>query len=536
MSTGMRKEAMDDTYEDQSDNEEAEDELESRSVRRSSRRSSSREHSPGRAPLGLLGIVGAILVTLIYVYGFFHYGLVDDDIHRGVAWFACALLGSWGCLFYTLNKRKTTFRNPVEYIVLLLFFMIIWSGLQLLPLPSGLILTLSPIWSDIKASYDASGIDFPSHITLATSPEQGLRSWHQLVAATAFFLGALALASRKGGARTLVALVVVGGLLEGLIGFLKFALGGEERTYGVIYNPNHHAAFIAMSLMLSIGVLYSIRGSEWARLGTHRSDQVVAMSGVFLVGAIGWFVSFSRGSILTTAMVVIVWVMIEVWHEWKEAMESRSTQATISGLLREVPKDKLVIALGVFIFLVAFSFMHGGLSERIERGRSDSFLSFGGRTELSVATLKGLPETYFLGVGLRGAEFSINRHLSENVTGRKIAVWTHSDWAQIVSELGLPFIIGSGIILFFMIRSSRDWWELKTKRSSWQDRLLMRASLAGILVGLIHALGEFHLRIPLVSFQFLILVALFFGRGTRWVMGDQLSSRRRRVFSLDRRQ
>jgi len=57
----------------------------------------------------------------------------------------------------------------------------------------------------------------------------------------------------------------------------------------------------------------------------------------------------------------------------------------------------------------------------------------------------------------------------------------------------------------------RALWQLRrdpARKIHWREGHFTRAALAGMLIALAQALSDFHLRIPLIAFQFLILLAL----------------------------
>lgn len=153
--------------------------------------------------------------------------------------------------------------------------------------------------------------------------------------------------------------------------------------------------------------------------------------------------------------------------------------------------------------LLGFSSAIEGFMGRAENNVGD----FLGRVAYWKATLAGWGRSPILGLGLGGTEAAINRFLTDRPTSVQ-AVWSHNDYVQVFAELGLA---GSAALLAgiacFGFRARLEWME---QGPALGRRLggMRLAILAGLAMTLIHALFDFHLRLPLVGFQFLLLSAL----------------------------
>jgi O-antigen ligase len=131
----------------------------------------------------------------------------------------------------------------------------------------------------------------------------------------------------------------------------------------------------------------------------------------------------------------------------------------------------------------------------------------GGRAAYWLATLKGLAQVPLLGLGLGGAEASINRFLLGRPTS-VLAVWSHNDYVQVVSELGLMWtalVLGA---LGWFLRCFKREWDDGSRILGRRMRGFRRAALAGMAITLVHAFFDFHLRLPIVGFHFLLVGAL----------------------------
>jgi O-antigen ligase len=141
-----------------------------------------------------------------------------------------------------------------------------------------------------------------------------------------------------------------------------------------------------------------------------------------------------------------------------------------------------------------------------ERGWWTDEMEGQGRIDLWRATWMGLMESPWLGLGPAGAETAMNRF--SIMPNFQAPVWSHNDYVQMISELGLPVAaLCLAVLLAAVYAFARD-WAAGSRRIAWSEGLLARAATVGVVVALAHAVTDFHLRIPLVGFSFLILLAV----------------------------
>jgi O-antigen ligase len=155
-----------------------------------------------------------------------------------------------------------------------------------------------------------------------------------------------------------------------------------------------------------------------------------------------------------------------------------------------------VVLILVVCAVVVFEALFARLSE-LEAGSST-------RVDSWRATLVGLQNSNFLGLGLGGAEFAMKRF--ETTSGATATVWSHNDWVQIVAEVGIVGIVAIGVFGFLLIRSLIADWRRRSLYS-WDRRRIGRAAWAGCAALILHAFVEFHLRIPTVGLAFLAMLA-----------------------------
>ncbi len=473
-----------------------------------------------------------IVVWLILIGGFFSLGYVVNPLLRGWAWLACGLLGAWSAIGLGAGRWGGSGLRTARCGMAVLAIPILWCGFQLIPLSSDFVLRISPVQREIQTSFREAGLSLQGKISLAHSPAKGLRSWNQLVASGLFFAGVCLLTARRSCSLRLCALVALVSLAEGWIGAIRYAKG-VPRASGAIFNSNHHAALVVMGLPL-----YFARLVQWKRYSPRLrygsimsgSNPLLLFYGLGLVAIIGWLAAISRGSLILSGGVLVVWIVIEFWGALRELREGEKipVSALLIGLLAGV-----VFSLSLAALVTSSSIYQGFAT----RGWKDE-LSGAGRMELWRATAEALMQTPWLGLGLFGTENALNQYGAMPMT--LIPIRSHNDYVQIIAEMGVP---ASAVALMFLgrmlVSMIRD-WSGRIRRSDWSRGLMQRAALAGVLAALAHAAVDFHLRIPEIGFVFLILLALAVNEGTLLISSGRLArlwsfkGKKRRVEREDR--
>jgi hypothetical protein len=442
-----------------------------------------------------------LMVDALIVLGFFSHGFALEGAARAWGWMGCACLGAWAAAGWAAGRWDGPAMAPARWLALAWAVALAWTAFQLTPLPAEWVRALSPPWDETLRAMAAADLALPKKIPLAQSPEQGWRSWGQMLAAGMFFAGVYPMASRRAGARRLAFRAAAIALLEGWLGALSLAFAGAARASGAIYNPNHHAVAVFMGMPLVIAGLLAWRRRRLAEsegdlpLSADPALFAFGLAAVALVGGLG---SLSRGALAAGALGAAVWMFWERRASFRPVFESDN--AGLSGRGAKIALTAL--AVGLALLLAAAGGLGGDLLKRLDGPSGEST----GRLALIRATGRGLAESRFLGLGLGGTESALNRHAEQAVS--KVAIWTHCDWVQLPTELGLP---GAVLILLALAGLPKAWRQsrLAGDRAFFAEGSWMaRAAAAGVLIGLLHAGGDFALRIPLIGFQFLTLAAL----------------------------
>jgi hypothetical protein len=433
-----------------------------------------------------------------------HRGYAAVDMARAWVYLGCAMLGVWSLVGWAAGRWSSREYVRGKWLLFVMVLGILFGGVHLIPLPTSFVRSVSPLWDEILRSFSASGIEQPPRIPLAVAPEKGWSGWNQLVACTLFFAGVFVLATRKHGFRFLSWLAGLLAVMEGIFGVFNYTLGGAQRGYGAIFNPNHHAVFVFMGLPMYLACV-----RDWRRrkinpdLALGASDPLMLFAGLFVLALIGALLSFSRGILIIGGGILVGWILFEMYGAWRYGGEAPGREDRNAGGLKRMAESFFVILLvGIsLVALIFFASLTGGFRDRFSTPQGPA-----GRWDLVRATWRGLEQSRYLGYGLGGSEYIINRHAQWPTTTN--AIWTHNDYVQVAGELGLPALLVLGIACAGMAVSHGRIRREGARKIQWRERHFARAALAGILIALAQALSDFHLRIPLVAFLFLILLAL----------------------------
>ena len=435
------------------------------------------------------------LLALVLLGGLVSKGYAAPDALRAWAFAACAMAA--GVLLLTPMRRGVP---PHAWIVSsFLLIPLVVGGLFAIPLPTGLVTTLMPYWSEWAETRLAVGLDVPSRVPLGLAPSTAWATWNHWMASACIAVACLMLARRDGGRTVLLWAVVAVGLLEGWAG-VAISAQGEKRAFGLIFNPNHHAALVLLVLPVAVALLCNRASSQSREAGSDagRQDVTWFMGGVVAVAALGWLLSLSRGSVAAGMLVFCA------WGTWELAVLSA---AGVSPTLKRLMPVALAVA-GLGGVVLWFAGAPAELIRRLDPG-ADGF----GRLDLWLATLQGFVDNRFMGIGLGGAEFALECNLTEVAT-RKAPVWAHNDYVQFVAELGVlglallgAWVFAAGRALAATPLATGEWW--KSRRG-----MVDRAIIAGCASILIHSIVDFPLRIPLIGFCFIALIAVLLMRLT----------------------
>jgi tetratricopeptide (TPR) repeat protein len=129
----------------------------------------------------------------------------------------------------------------------------------------------------------------------------------------------------------------------------------------------------------------------------------------------------------------------------------------------------------------------------------------GARLSLWRSSLAIFADNPFTGTGLSTFDYVYPIYRLPDIRGR--AVYAHSDWLQLLAELGLPgfMIFLSGSLVFFLLVLKKV---PSTKLNGNWAKGLVIGGLSSVGVGLAHAWVDFNFHIPAIALLFAVIVAL----------------------------
>lgn len=434
------------------------------------------------------------LVAIILLLGLVTEGYASHGLPRAVAFLLAAISGAVGTMV-----AWNHFNGPSRLLILFFLIPITAGGLLVLPLPAGLVSSLSHHWSDMLSTRETVGLPPLDFIPFTLDYEASIRSLNLWIAAGALVPALLALCRSRTGMALLLYLVVAVGLMEGTLAFLNLLME-DGRARGGLFNPNHSAALILMTIPVATALVYR-RGMfhgkrEQDYLPRRINDVWILPLGFIGIAALGWLATVSRASIAIGLLVLLPWILWElrimILHE--TLVYRRKLYVLLAG------------TFAMLLLVIWFAGSPEAISERMDVPDAGY-----GRVDLWVATWQGLVDSNFIGVGLGGANVALELGL-QDVATRKSPGWTHNDWLQYVCDLGIvgvlltaTWIIAFGMTLRKTTVCVPGWWVSRR-------HMIDRAIIVGILTILIHSLVDFPLRITLVGFCFLALLAILLAR------------------------
>lgn len=461
-------------------------------------------HVPLPAFIRAGDLVAELMVYVVLLIGVLTWGYAADKVVIGWGYLLCGLVGVWGALGFAFNRWQLRSLRTARWFLLGYGLLVVWTGVQLIPLPTGLVTTMSPAWAEMVEAMEAAGLERPATLTLALNYVPGLGMWYALAAGFGLFLGVVPLASRRRVVTRLIAAVVLLAMLGATQGLFRFVFSNyNERAYGLVYNPNHYAALVLMGIPLYFAGLSVMRRLVRMFRGNLATGQnpVLLLYGLGALFVLAWLMSLSRGSLLFGMVLLLGWLFFENQGRQRELVNEElyvPFRITVAGVLGTIVTIVLLLAL-----LEA-----ANLQERLIGRVHEGGQQFGdqGRREFWRATISGLLDSPWVGLGLQGVEGMLRRY--SQVPMMKDPEYSHGDYVQLVAEVGF---VGAGILAVIAVMallSLLEDWRSTQDRFYWSERLMRRAAWVSALTCAAHATTDFHLRIPLIGFVFLIVLAV----------------------------
>jgi putative inorganic carbon (hco3(-)) transporter len=415
-----------------------------------------------------------------------------------------------------LNPGLET-RNPEHHYPLFLFpalFLALFFILvlfQLLPLPAGLLQSISPNTVKIRQALSIPGSSFSlageglriSFIPFATEIE--LFKWIALAGFFFFLLRWNSLGRRSSIPGRLMTVIMLVGVAESLYGIVEFFSGhrhvlyldrssGMSSVMGTFINRNYFAGYLLMVIPLTVGFLFSRqarrlrRVAGWRRRLSDLDGKSLLIGYCIVVMIIALLFSASRMGIIS---LLLSFTIITLLFRDSDRGETFSTSLAMTATIALVWAGTI------------------GLDAVISRFFEPPE-SLWGRWEIWRDTWKIVKDFPLFGSGLGTFAQVFPGYRAIYIE----AFFTHAenDFLQLASEVGLVGAVFLAVVLSYVL--ARGFRGVRSASRSDPRRYIGMGSLVGALALLFHSTVERNIQVPGNAFLLTLLLALVFRIGT----------------------
>lgn len=431
-------------------------------------------------------------------------------------------------------------RIPRLFRVLLLIF-VLFSIVQVLPLPPGIVKILSPHAHDIYQGLAAEGLGGwheKARWTLSFAPHTSMGKLVLMICYGLFGFLVLRVVRTKRRMEIFVLAMIASGCFQAFYGLTEFFSGAERifgytKRYGVgsvtgtYVNRNHFAGFLEMIFPLSLGYVLAKARYFLMDKGLSLREKVLWFSQerlqwTMLLGLVSVFIGtgllFSKsrsGVTIFLLTVLLAAVVIAGWRTFSVANGRRARNKRDDAEAEEIGEESEETAAAaaderrrfgriirvIFAIVLIAAFWLG--VDPIVRRFADIDLTKAARRVFYRNTVELIGDFPLFGTGM--GTFVHSYAMYEKIDDWKQLSYAHNDYLQYMAENGVVaggclILAGVGLFVFLVARWRR-------RRDNFAKAVGLGA-LLGILALLIHGFTDFNLQIPSNVVYFLSLCAL----------------------------
>jgi O-antigen ligase len=398
-------------------------------------------------------------------------------------------------LGFSLRSTVASIRLPLAAPLLLVALVL----LQILPLPS----SLAPLFGALRD--DSLG---PVHFTFSVAPYQTVS--HLLLLITyliAFYLVLLVCQDRNAKKRLVYVLVCLG-TFEALYGLVQYLTGWQqiftyvkkyylEEATGTYINRNHFAGLLEMVLPFAVALALhkarklgraGVRTEVPARSLFSSTELPQVVLWLFLASLIFSALLFSRSRM-----------------GFVSALASLIAVLALAGTSQLSARTRTLVAALFFLGVVGLAVWIGSdpVITRFETLGQEYSQTGQNRISIWFDTLKLIYQHPLFGSGL--GTFAVAYPSVQTAFLDLFVDHAHSDYLEVVSELGLPGgILLFGSILWVLTQAVRHYPE----REDSFETVVCLGSTGSITAILVHSLADFNLYIPANALVLAVILAL----------------------------
>ena len=351
------------------------------------------------------------------------------------------------------------------------------------------------------ADVAAGALSIPAVSALSLDPYTTRLSVVQLCVYLVFFAACLTFIDSSSRLKKTVLLVIIFGALMAFFGILQ-RLANPEGIYGLrptpyampfgsFVNQHHFAAFMEMTIGITLGLLYN--------KSTKRDKRLLLVIAVVIMGIALVFTS-SRGGVLSLFGVIGFVTLVSFLR--KNSDEDDEEIAAKSSFQSKFA----LVGGGLALILVLFGsilLLGGGGSLTRGIGFINQSDISNGRSHFWEVTLQIIRDYPVFGAGFNAFGVAFTRYDTWNGTLR--IEQAHNDYLQIFADAGIFGFACAIAFVYFLFKQGLG------KINQTSDRFrrgVAVGALAGCFGILLHSFFDFPLRTPSNAFYFLILVTL----------------------------
>ncbi|MSO20421.1 MAG: hypothetical protein EXQ56_08140 [Acidobacteria bacterium] len=426
--------------------------------------------------------VAGIVLAIAAAYSVLSFGGADDVFFAGTQ-ITIALLGL--VLFWQFGLPPLSLTTQCILGILAVFPLV-----QMLPIPSALVKTLSPQRVRLAESLKVLDLVPNELISLTIDPHGTTGAFLRLVCYLLVFLIAIRIYNLGEGHSTLAKLLIGLGIFEASYGIVQYLTGlpyiffYQKKTHellatGTYINRNHYAGLLEMTLpFLLAGILFERRSDTSNRLSSWRGIIVSPhlsrglRNGVFFALIFtGLIFSLSRGGITAALAGVLVTAAIAAFQG----------KRSVTGILFATLTIAVLYTAWIGVGPVYERFRVLGNQNFLEQDRLPIWRD-------TLALIRDFPIT---GTGLGSYEEASLHYQSQMLRLRYSHA--HNDYLEIAGDVGIPMAAlfwGSLLVLF--VNLVRSVGRLPHARDN-----ILATGCAGAMVSIfVHSLTDFNLQIP----------------------------------------
>lgn len=385
--------------------------------------------------------------------------------------------------------------------------LLLWVGIQLLPLPMFILRILSPRAVALRQDFLPRFAEM-KFFSLTLVPSATLREALELLSYVLIGFLVVKTITRRRQIRRMMTVLVAMGAFEAVYGLFELSrknprvlfykkIYNLDSATGTFINRNHFSGYLELILPLAIGLLLSRLdvfgppGRKWRdHFSQARGKELLLdwlLLGVVVVISLGILLSHSRSGIFLLLLALVIFVEMAVFH----FSQVRYRQAWVRSVF-----------IGAFLLVTAVA-LYIGIESTVGRFSLDNLLQ-DGRPRLWSNVLAIVRDFPLFGTGLGTFPSAFPVYETISFDGMAL-VHAHNDYLEFLSELGvIGFLLLAGAVLWMAGGSFQAW----SKRKSPEIKALALGAIIAIFLMLVHSLTDFNLHIPANLLLFSVVLGL----------------------------